>query len=478
MANEELLQKLRRRRLLMGEDMPTVGQSSHAPREKKELQGDLDLKLRRQNMGEMDRKTAQPRTIDTHDVKVKQRALKFQSDSRQPSCGQPGRVHLRGWEERRHMPEAESTEQGAALPKTDLGEDGAEGSLTINEVPKREVRLDMPDTGALRSEPEQPGAQGLSAPPDQMESSATDGCLGSLSSGTPCPEDQTSETAKPAAEAECFFMWDSDDDTCSTYDECAPTEKKEAEEPLEFSMLDYLAALPEGVAEKLHNCLKTHEDLVRRLCQRNDLLRAHIRNLRRDATEAKASPKCQKPISRSPQSSQAVAEARRKRQLKAEMTAKVEAMSSERLRLRDEQHEANLRARLQRTIRASRERVQTMQRRVHREEQQVKSRFEAALQNREGMERSIKAALKEQSMARHRIAELEESINSEATRCRTKEKERDQLLEKQNSLRNEIKAHRSRAMKHQQRERRIQDMQREVEALAKVYHSESPRWTL
>ena len=80
--------------------------------------------------------------------------------------------------------------QGAALPKTDLGEDGAEGSLTINEVPKREVRLDMPDTGALRSEPEQPGAQGLSAPPDQMESSATDGCLGSLSSGTPCPEDK------------------------------------------------------------------------------------------------------------------------------------------------------------------------------------------------------------------------------------------------------------------------------------------------
>ena len=93
--------------------------------------------------------------------------------------------------------------------------------------------------------------------------------------------------------------------------------------------------------------------------------------------------------------------------------------------------QANLRARLQRTIKASKERVQAMQRpelcllkqlrrgqfivkrrRVEREEQQVKTRFEAsspavgscrkeccellfqvAMQTREGMERSIKVSL-------------------------------------------------------------------------------------
>ena len=118
------------------------------------------------------------------------------------------------------------------------------------------------------------------------------------------------------------------------------------QEPLEFSMLDYLAELPEdsssrvcepmpvavlnrclcqGVAEKLQRCLKTHEELVqgrpvpktcpekacaahvldvrRRLCQRNELLQAaapqwtgrgawlvgaeaHVRNIRCDGLEA------------------------------------------------------------------------------------------------------------------------------------------------------------------------------------------------
>lgn len=119
-----------------------------------------------------------------------------------------------------------------------------------------------------------------------------------------------------------------------------------------------------------------------------------------------------------------------------------------------------------------------MQRRVEREEQQVKHRFEVALQTRDGLERSIKAALKEQSFARLRIGELEEAVNVESMRFRSKEKERDQMQERQNSLRNEIKVLRSRALKHQQRERRIQDLQCELEAYTKTYHSESPRWTL
>eukprot|EP00438_Fugacium_kawagutii_P011744 Skav222918 [mRNA] locus=scaffold1489:279164:283618:+ [translate_table: standard] len=119
-----------------------------------------------------------------------------------------------------------------------------------------------------------------------------------------------------------------------------------------------------------------------------------------------------------------------------------------------------------------------MERRVQREELQVKHRFEAALHTRDGLEKSFKAALKEQTVARGRIGELEEEISIEMMRYRAKEKERDQLLEKQNVMRNEIKALRNRALKHQQRERRIQELQCEVEALSKAYHPESPRWAL
>jgi len=262
------------------------------------------------------------------------------------------------------------------------------------------------------------------------------------------------------------------------------------QEPLEFSMLDYLAELPEGVAEKLQRCLKTHEELVRRLCQRNELLQAHVRNIRCDGLEARASPMTPQskslpfspmaPPRKSPQAAAAFSSrtVQREPRLLKPITSRSVAERASTNQGCLAEHEATLRARLQRTMKASKERVQLMQRHVEREEQQVKNRFEVAMQTREGMERSIKAALREHSLAKVRIAELEEAISIDAARCRAKEKEREELSEKQTGLRNELKAQRSRASNHQKCERRIQDLQRELEALTKACHSESPRWAL
>lgn len=526
-ANQELLQKLRRQRLRMGEDdlpAPVPEPSSHTPTRmvQERHQGDLQSKLnrQRQRMGEAsqpekekpEKHQAQTQPVQAH-VKVKQRAMSFLGGhaTSGPSGIKPGRINLCSWEDKCRAPGKPSyTKRLKEVVDADSMPTGCFQSganlETINE--ERRIRQGQTAVGSKDVE-----ACHASAERDHVEASLEpgdapldamypeEGPLGKenyvqsaeVESGQ--AKDDTEDLpvkSRKVREAECFFMWDSDDDTCSLQEdpisERQSARNKEAEEPLEFSMLDYLAELPEGVAEKLHNCLKTHEELVRRLCQRNDLLRAHIRNLRREASEVRSAPFTPSNfIARSPrspqspqaalQSSRAAAESRQKRQPVAETKIEV-TTATPGARFRDEQHEANLRARLQRTIRASRERVQAMQRRVQREELQVKHRFEAALHTRDGLEKSVKAALKEQGVVRVRIGELEEAMNIEAMKYRAKEKERDQLLEKQNAMRNEIKALRNRALKHQQRERRIQDLQCEVEALTKTYHPESPRWAL
>ncbi|CAE8642621.1 unnamed protein product, partial [Polarella glacialis] len=209
-------------------------------------------------------------------------------------------------------------------------------------------------------------------------------------------------------------------------------------EPIEFFMLDYLASLPEGLAEKLTECLKVHEDLVWKLVTRNDRLRAQVRGLCRHSgqqvADAAASPKqatprgqsatvdarcftpprsrwlSPNPSPRSPTSpsqalllsvsstqrtlthiSAASAEGRRKRLLRDDMAAKVEAMHADRVRQRDEMQEAHLTERLQRTMHAAKERVQAMARRAEREEEQLRLRSEAAMQTHEGLERSLEA---------------------------------------------------------------------------------------
>lgn len=515
-ANQELLQKLRRQRLRMGEDdlpvsHPSMAPTSHAPRNLQERhQGDLQSKLnrQRQRMGESNQpeneKPQQAQSQPEAHVKVKQRAMSFLTGrvTSGPSLVKPGRINLGSWEDKCRVKPTYTKRHKEALEDVDVAQKGCgyeNGSnlATINEEEKRSLQ----DQVAILSDATLGEAKDDLEAPSELGAEITEGSLGKenveqVEIEIQAKDLETEELVKSRKGAECFFMWDSDEDACSLQDDPISerqSAKTEAEEPLEFSMLDYLAELPEGVAEKLHNCLKTHEELVRRLCQRNDLLRAHIRNLRREASEVKAAPFTPSNFiarsPRSPQSPQAVpsrtpAEVRQTRQ-PVETTKTVQsstpqedaATPSERIRLRDEQHEANLRARLQRTIRASRDRVQAMQRRVQREEQQVKHRFEAALHTRDGLERSIKAAFKEQGQARIRIGELEEAISIEAMRYRSKEKERDQLLEKQSAFRNDLKAFRNRGLKHQQRERRIQELQSEVEVLSKVYHAESPRWT-
>ncbi|CAE7209570.1 mcm5-a [Symbiodinium natans] len=465
MANEELLQKLRRQRLRMGEDplpVPT-----------RQLDHTKERHSRRDELVSLEKKG-----------EVMQRARKFQStDSPGPSPSRtPGRINLDCWEQRcreKTCPsqspcanEARHQHQDVASLAT-IREEAKTGHALVDTISEEAW------TEEAWAETERKTVSHLGTPRDGMQD-------------VTLPEGEAK--GKKAPEAECFCMWDSEEE-CMAQDASSRSAEADAEEPLEFSMLDYLAELPEGVAEKLQRCLKTHEELVRRLCQRNELLQAQVRNIRCDGLEAKVSPMTPQQSSRSPpfspmsrKSPQAasvfsnvrVAHKSEARLAKPDISKVHDSIFTDRARLRDEHDviEANLRARLQRTIKASKERVQAMQRRVEREELQVKNRFEVAMQTREGMERSIKAALKEHSLAKVRITALEEAISVDIARCRSKEKEREQLLDKQTSLRNELKALRSRASKHQKCERHIQDLQRELEALTKACHSESPRWAV
>lgn len=474
MANEELLQKLRRQRLRMGEDPLPLPVGTRPLDQTKERRSRRDELVSLEKKGE-----------------VMQRARKFQStDSPGPSPSRtPGRINLDCWEQRCRE-KGSSQEMEAEAPFTGLGLE------PIEEKPQP-----GPGPGHPAEEAEEAEAEGASAMPGSTDPGSFSVCTEQASRGTEMPPDDLQETAllegetnsKKAPEAECFCMWDSEEENCITQDDLTSNRSAadvDAEEPLEFSMLDYLAELPEGVAEKLQRCLKTHEELVRRLCQRNELLQAHVRNARCDGMEARVSPMTPQqsksfpfspaPPRNSPQAAAAFSSrtVQREPRLVKPITSKSVAERGSTNQGCLAEHEATLRARLQRTIKASKERVQVMQRRVEREEQQVKNRFEVAMQTREGMERSIKAALREHSLAKVRIAELEEAISIDAARCRAKEKEREELSEKQTGLRNELKAQRSRASNHQKCERRIQDLQRELEALTKACHSESPRWAL
>jgi len=485
MANEELLQKLRRQRLRMGEDPLPLPVGTRPLDQTKERRSRRDELVSLEKKGE-----------------VTQRARKFQStDSPGPSPSRtPGRINLDCWEQRCRE------KIGSSQPCMELGHQLQDPMEPIEEEDAHKPRPRGPNLACLAS-PGRPGPEGPSrtetdAAPSAIPTDPSVVCLEQeASSSTEMPPDDLQEVAllegesnsKKAPEAECFCMWDSEEENCMTQDDLASNRSAadvDAEEPLEFSMLDYLAELPEGVAEKLQRCLKTHEELVRRLCQRNELLQAHVRNIRCDGLEARASPMTPQskslpfspmaPPRKSPQAAAAFSSrtVQREPRLLKPITSRSVAERASTNQGCLAEHEATLRARLQRTMKASKERVQLMQRRVEREEQQVKNRFEVAMQTREGMERSIKAALREHSLAKVRIAELEEAISIDAARCRAKEKEREELSEKQTGLRNELKAQRSRASNHQKCERRIQDLQRELEALTKACHSESPRWAL
>lgn len=309
------------------------------------------------------------------------------------------------------------------------------------------------------------------------------------------------EAQFPAQAAQCYSLADGDDDI---------PEQDDWEEPLEFAMLDYCGSLPEGVVHKLRDALKLHEDLLRKLDKRNKLLRSRVREIRKpnDAAPdpalfggdpaAPASPKLRPstPPKRrhrcptSPQSrplspcspalsnaspfqlqrtvanaSVAAAEARRQRLLRAEMSSKVEAINTERARQRDAQAEANLRARLQGTMKASKEQILTMQRRAEQEEERMRMRFEMAMRTRDGLEGSLKAVLREQEQTKQQIAQLEDWFISNEHTNKGENKERIQAKHQEKKLTSELKAHRARAQRCLQRQRRTNDMIKELESL-------------
>lgn len=303
------------------------------------------------------------------------------------------------------------------------------------------------------------------------------------------------EAQVPAQAAQCYSLADGDDD--------APED--DWDEPLEFAMLDYCGSLPDGVVHKLRDALKLHEDLLRKLDKRNRLLRSRVREIRKPddaapdlAPAAPASPKARPstPPKRrhrcptSPQSrplspcspalssaspfqlqrtvanaSVAAAEARRQRLLRAEMSSKVEAINTERARQRDAQAEANLKARLEGTMKASKEQILTMQRRAEQEEERMRMRFEMAMRTRDGLERSLKAVLREQEQTKQQISDLEDWFISTEHTNKNEDKERIQAKRQEKKLTTELKAHRARAQRCLQRQRRTNDMIKELESL-------------
>eukprot|EP00930_Biecheleria_cincta_P040072 TRINITY_DN2748_c0_g1_i2.p1 TRINITY_DN2748_c0_g1~~TRINITY_DN2748_c0_g1_i2.p1 ORF type:complete len:787 (-),score=196.07 TRINITY_DN2748_c0_g1_i2:103-2412(-) len=303
------------------------------------------------------------------------------------------------------------------------------------------------------------------------------------------------EARSPGQAAQCYSLADGDDDIPE--DDC--------EEPFEFAMLDYCGSLPAEVVHKLRDALKMHEDLLRKLDKRNKVLRLRVRGIRQSdeaapdpAPTGPASPKARPstPPKRrnrcptSPQSrplspcsptlssaspfqlqrtvanvSAAAAEARRQRVLRAEMSSKVEAISTERARQRDAQAEANLKARLEGTVKASKEQILAMQRRAEQEEERIRMRFEMAMRTRDGLERSLKGVLREQEQTKEQIADLEDWFCSAEQTNKAEDKGRIQAKRQEKQLASELKAHRARAQRCQQRQRRTNDMIKELEML-------------
>jgi len=302
---------------------------------------------------------------------------------------------------------------------------------------------------------------------------------------------------------ELFALDIGDDESCADgvgdADELGHWDVPDEEEPLDFYLLGVMGDLPEAhdVAEKLQNNQLMHEELVRKLCKRNELLRASVREIGRSpnacaASKARAeTPQRQHVRSTSPKSQSSSAsqnwstssmsralekllpaaqEARRQRLLREEMAAKMIATQAERARQREEQQEATLRSRLDRTMKSSRDRIHAMKRREDHENEQIRLRSEIAWQTKEGMDRSIKAALRECSNCKAQSTALEAQI--EAINARGKARDKDADRQYMQGLRNELKAHRAREARSQQRERRCLDLkkeiQREIEAFSRA----------
>lgn len=266
----------------------------------------------------------------------------------------------------------------------------------------------------------------------------------------------------------------------------------QALEPMEYAALECLEQLPPGLSEKLRDNLAMHEELVRRLCKRNERLRARVRALGRDPYTAihdgqfeplggelrgKATPQASPakirssptPSSHSQRAAAsaaaAAAELRRKQRLRSEMTARAAMMQETRRRIDAEAHEASMRVKLERTLQAARERITVMTRRAEKEEKECRQRAQAAFAERGGLQRSLQAVLGSQQVATVQIGKLEEEVRVANCRAKGWEREKSSYVKQIEQLRNELKAQKTRAVRGQLTEQRVKELQRELQVL-------------
>mmetsp|Transcript_78135 Transcript_78135/g.201205 ORF Transcript_78135/g.201205 Transcript_78135/m.201205 type:complete len:668 (+) Transcript_78135:53-2056(+) len=269
----------------------------------------------------------------------------------------------------------------------------------------------------------------------------------------------------------------------------APDLDKDGTEPLEYAMLDYFDRLPEGLIRQLKVCLDNHDELVHQLQRRFDQLRERARKGTGEAAAEGAEASDKEPdqvadaegqpaaatwpkedaepaVAGSDSVRRAAAEPAEawRRELRAQMATRVAMAQEARLRLAAEAHEAAMRARLDYTNRAAKEKVAAMTMRAERDEEDVRIRALTAKSERERTLRDLEAAQRELARGRAQCKALEEEIAAADARCRRQNKFFKAKTREAETLRSELKAHRARAAKSQTTEKRVKDLQRELQA--------------
>jgi len=151
-------------------------------------------------------------------------------------------------------------------------------------------------------------------------------------------------------------------------------------------------------------------------------------------------------------------------QWRAQLAERVQAAQEARVRLGAEVHEATMRARLEHTCRAARERIAATARRAQREEEEVRSQALVAQAERERVAARLEACLQERVAASVRVAELEEAVRLAESKCREGESVRRARGREAETLQAELKAHQVRAVQIEASQHRVSELQRELKS--------------
>lgn len=240
---------------------------------------------------------------------------------------------------------------------------------------------------------------------------------------------------------------------------------------MEYFLLDYLGLVPEGIFEKLRESLDAHEDLVRQLTRRNERLQARVQrgSCCTQAGSPAANARSPASTARSPASTSSAEKKEKtraawRRELRSQVASKLAAAQETMLRAGAEAHHAAMKARLERTCRAARERIAAMSRRAELDERECEAGSAAAQKERERLGAALEDLLQQQGKARENLTSLEGDIRALDARCRTGEKTRRAYLTELESLRSELYNHKVRAKRGQAVEKRVRDLERELQA--------------